>query len=77
MLRVEYLNILTSVDNLALVLRSQRKYKAVEEIHRRALKGREKVLGVEHPDTLTSGLRGTPKAHQTPKLGSRESIKIA
>jgi tetratricopeptide (TPR) repeat protein len=45
---------LTSVSNLALVLQYQGKYEAAEEINRWALAGREKVLGVEHPDTLTS-----------------------
>ncbi len=45
---------LTSVGNLALVLQDQGKYEAAEEMNRRALEGREKVLGVEHPDTLTS-----------------------
>ncbi|KAK3613652.1 hypothetical protein LTR56_027755 [Elasticomyces elasticus] len=41
-------------NNLALVLQCQGKYKAAEEMDRRALKGREKALGPEHHDTLTS-----------------------
>ncbi len=45
---------LSSLSLLALVLRYQGKYEAAEEMNRRALEGREKVLGVEHPDTLTS-----------------------
>jgi tetratricopeptide (TPR) repeat protein len=45
---------LTSVSNLALVLRDQGKYKEAEEMHRRALEGKEKVLGTEHPYTLIS-----------------------
>jgi tetratricopeptide (TPR) repeat protein len=45
---------LASVYNLALVLQYQGKYEAAEEMHWRALKGREKVLGVKHPNTLTS-----------------------
>ena len=45
---------LNSLSLLALVLHYQGKYEASEEMNRRALKGREKVLGVEHPDTLTS-----------------------
>lgn len=45
---------LTSVGNLALVLRDQRRYDEAEQMNRRALEGREKVLGAEHPDTLTS-----------------------
>jgi tetratricopeptide (TPR) repeat protein len=45
---------LTSINNLAIVLRHQGKYEAAEEMQRRALELREKVLGPEHPDTLTS-----------------------
>ena len=45
---------LSSLSLLALVLQDQGKYEAAEEMNRRALEGREKVLGVEHPDTLTS-----------------------
>ena len=47
----------TTLDSLSLlgsVLQDQGKYEAAEEMNRRALEGREKVLGVEHPDTLTS-----------------------
>ena len=54
LLGVEHPDTLTSVNNLASVLRDQGKYEAAEEMNRRALEGREKVLGVEHPDTLTS-----------------------
>ncbi len=36
------------------MLQDQGKYEAAEEMNRRALKRREKVLGLEHPDTLTS-----------------------
>ena len=50
----EHLNTLTSVSNLALVLRYQGKYEAAEEMNRRALEGYEKALGKEHPATLTS-----------------------
>ncbi|PVH92133.1 hypothetical protein DM02DRAFT_544302, partial [Periconia macrospinosa] len=39
---------------LALVLESQGKYEAAEAMNRRALGGREKALGKEHPDTLAS-----------------------
>jgi hypothetical protein len=45
---------LTSVGNLASVLRNQGKYEEAEAMNRRALEMREKVLGKEHPDTLTS-----------------------
>ena len=36
------------------VLESQGKYEEAEAMHRRAFKGREKVLGPEHPYILTS-----------------------
>jgi tetratricopeptide (TPR) repeat protein len=39
---------------LGLVLHYQGKYEAAEEMNRRALEGYEKVLGMEHPSTLTS-----------------------
>lgn len=45
---------LTSVDNLANVLRSRAQYEKVEKLNRRALEGRQKTLGPLHPDTLTS-----------------------
>jgi Tetratricopeptide repeat len=40
--------------HLASVLRYQGKHEQAEEIHRQTLKLRERVLGKEHPDTLTS-----------------------
>jgi tetratricopeptide (TPR) repeat protein len=45
---------LTSVSNLALVLRNQGKYDEAEKLNRRALEGSEKELGEQHPYTLTS-----------------------
>jgi len=42
------------VSNLASVLQQQGKYEAAEEMNRRALEGREKALGKQHPDTLSS-----------------------
>jgi hypothetical protein len=36
------------------VLERQGKYKEAEAMHRQALRGYEKVLGPEHPETLTS-----------------------
>jgi tetratricopeptide (TPR) repeat protein len=45
---------LVSLGLLALVLGSQGKYEAAEEINRRALELKEKVLGKEHLDTLKS-----------------------
>ena len=53
-LGVQHPDTLTSVSNLALVLRYQEKYDEAEKLNRQALEGREKELGVQHPDTLTS-----------------------
>jgi tetratricopeptide (TPR) repeat protein len=50
----EHPDTLTSMNNLAVVLRDQGKYKAAKKMHRRALELREKVLGPEHPSTLAS-----------------------
>jgi Flp pilus assembly protein TadD len=43
-----------SLNNLALVLESQGNYEEAERMHREALGLRRKVLGDEHPSTLTS-----------------------
>jgi tetratricopeptide (TPR) repeat protein len=51
---VQHPDTLTSVSNLALVLKDQGKYDEAEKLNRRALEGSEKELGVQHPDTLTS-----------------------
>ncbi|OCL05553.1 TPR-like protein [Glonium stellatum] len=45
---------LTSLSNLASLLRYQGKYAEAETTNHRALDEREKVLGKEHPDTLIS-----------------------
>jgi tetratricopeptide (TPR) repeat protein len=50
----EYLYTLTSMNNLAMVLRDQGKYEQAEEIYRQALRLSETVVGKEHPDTLTN-----------------------
>ncbi|KAF2732966.1 hypothetical protein EJ04DRAFT_469350 [Polyplosphaeria fusca] len=50
----ESIDTLSSVSILASVLQDQGKYEAAEEMNRRALEGREKALGKDHPDTLTS-----------------------
>lgn len=42
------------IDILGGVLRAQGNNKEAESLHRRALVGRETLLGVEHPSTLTS-----------------------
>jgi ankyrin repeat protein/tetratricopeptide (TPR) repeat protein len=50
----EHPKTLTSMNNLAAVLRDQGKYQEAESMHRQALATRERLLGKEHPDTLTS-----------------------
>lgn len=45
---------LTSMNNLALVLNGQGKYKEAEEVNRWTLELKEMVLGREHLDTLMS-----------------------
>eukprot|EP00808_Paulinella_micropora_P006814 g49116.t1 len=45
---------LSSVNNLAELLRTQSKYAEAEPLYRRALEGREQQLGAMHPDTLAS-----------------------
>ena len=52
MLGPKHPHTLSSINNLASVLDSQGKYEEAEVMHRRALKGSEKVLGPEHPLTL-------------------------
>lgn len=42
------------MSNMAVVLSDQEKYAEAEKMHRETLALREKVLGKEHPDTLTS-----------------------
>jgi tetratricopeptide (TPR) repeat protein len=49
----EHPSTLTSMNNLALVLRNQGKYPEAEQIHRKVVEVSERVLGKEHPDTLT------------------------
>ncbi len=50
----EHPNTLSSVNNLAELLRSKGDYAGAELLIRRALEGCERVLGPSHPDTLTS-----------------------
>lgn len=45
---------LTSLNNLASVLRAQGKYEETEKLRERDLAGRDEVLGMEHPSTLGS-----------------------
>jgi len=51
---VQHLNTLNSVRNLEGVVWYQGKCSEAEALNRRGLEGREKELGVQHPDTLTS-----------------------
>jgi hypothetical protein len=46
----EHPDTLTSMNNLAGILRDQGKYEQAEEMLRQALRLRETVLGEEHPD---------------------------
>ena len=54
MLGKEHPDTLASMNNLALVLKSQGRYNEAEAMHWRALELKEAVLGKEHPDTLMS-----------------------
>ena len=79
-LGVEHADTLTSVRNLALVLRYQGKYKEAEELYRRALEGREKLLGVEHPLTLSSTndlalMLKYQGEYETPKEIDRQAVQ--
>jgi tetratricopeptide (TPR) repeat protein len=44
----------SSLNNLAVLYKSQGKYAEAEPLYERALEIRERVLGAEHPDTTTS-----------------------
>ncbi|KAJ6198058.1 hypothetical protein J3E72DRAFT_384946 [Bipolaris maydis] len=50
----KHLETLTSLNNLAVVLKHQGKLEEAEEMHREALQGREKIFGREHLNTLDS-----------------------
>jgi len=54
MLEMKHPDTLARLNNLASVLRAQGKYEEAENLRRRDLEGREKVLGMEHPSTLGS-----------------------
>ncbi|KAG0640901.1 hypothetical protein HOY80DRAFT_862625, partial [Tuber brumale] len=43
---------LNGVNNLGTALNCQEKYHEAKIMHRRALTGREKTLGLDHPDTF-------------------------
>ena len=53
-LGARHLDTLTAVNNLASLLKEQRKLSEAEPLYRRVLEGREQQLGAQHLDTLTS-----------------------
>jgi len=53
-LGAEHPDTLVTVNNLALLYKSNGRYGEAEPLSRRALAARERVLGAEHPDTLVS-----------------------
>ena len=53
-LGAEHPDTLASVNNLALLYKSQGRYAEAEPLYQRALAAFERVLGPEHPNTLTS-----------------------
>ncbi len=50
----DYTGTLSSLVLIALALQHQRQYKDSKKLHRRALRGNEKILKVEHPNILAS-----------------------
>jgi len=69
----EVLNQATIADHTAWYLYHQGEFAAAEKISQGAVEGREKVLGLEHPDTLTSvcGLGSVLKAWVSMKRRKR------
>lgn len=50
----EHPRTLTSINNLAWLFQDLGMFKDAEELSRRVLDGREKTLGLDHPDSLKS-----------------------
>lgn len=75
-LGVEHPNTLTSVGNLALVLRELGKYAAAEEMYRRALEGRERMLGPEHPNTSSSAYNLAALLHIQKRYGDASPLYL-
>ncbi|KAF2181607.1 kinesin light chain 1 [Zopfia rhizophila CBS 207.26] len=77
----EHPDTLTSMNNVALVLRDQGKYAEAEKMHREELALSEKAVGKEHPDTLTSmsnvarALSGQGKYAEAEKM-HRETLAL-
>jgi hypothetical protein len=53
-LGLEYLDTLTSINNLASTFWNQGRWKEAEELDVQVMETRKRVLGLEHLDTLTS-----------------------
>ena len=53
-LGLEHPQILTTMNNLAYLYKSQGKYEAAKPLYEETLQLRKEVLGLEHPQTLTS-----------------------
>ena len=53
-LRAEYLDILISMNNLALIYKDQERLQEAEKLQISVMERRKKVLGAEHSATLTS-----------------------
>ncbi|KAK7990391.1 kinesin light chain 1 [Apiospora arundinis] len=70
----EHPSTLTSMNNLAEVLRQQGKYEEAEQMHRQTLELRKKVLGREHPDTLTSIMNIGNSLGRQGKYGEAEQM---
>ena len=51
-LKEQYLDLLTSMANLAALYGDQELWKEAEELEMKVLETRKRVLGDEHPDTL-------------------------
>ena len=51
-LGLDYPESLRSISSQGVALQNQEKYDEAEVMHRRALAGREKTLGLDHQDTL-------------------------
>ena len=50
----EHPSIVGYYNNLAEVYKRQREYEKAEELYKKSLQIRERVLGEEHPDTINS-----------------------
>jgi hypothetical protein len=48
---------LMSMSNIADILQDQHQWKRALDLHRKVLKGRQRALGFEHPDTSTSAVK--------------------